>query len=69
MDNRAGLDPAAAARIEAITAKHRILADVLQWGLVHRPPLVVADVITQDEYTHDVVVPYVDGLFLVYDTT
>jgi hypothetical protein len=29
----------------------------------------VLDVITQDEYTHDVVVSSDDGQFLVYDTT
>ena len=27
------------------------------------------DLVVQDEYTHDVVVPYDDELFLVYDTT
>ena len=30
---------------------------------------IVLDVIVQDEFTHDVIVPYRDGLFLVYDTT
>jgi len=28
----------------------------------------VAEVITQDEFTHDVIVPY-KNIFLVYDTT
>jgi len=32
-------------------------------------PQVVADVIVQDEFTHDVVVPWREGLVLVYDTT
>jgi hypothetical protein len=31
-------------------------------------PQIVAEVITQDEFTHDVIVPY-KNLFLVYDTT
>jgi len=50
---------------------HRTLGDVLAWagrqpeGFI---PQVVAEVVTQDEYTHDVIVPY-DGLYLVYDTT
>ncbi len=51
---------------------HRGLADVLAWAAtkpkseVH--PQNVAEVITQDEYNHDIIVPYRD-LFLVYDTT
>ena len=29
----------------------------------------LAEVVVQDEYTHDVVVPWGDGLWLVYDCT
>lgn len=53
-------------------ATHSGLKQVLSWAAskpkdqVH--PAIVAEVITQDEYTHDVVVPY-RGIFLVYDTT
>lgn len=32
-------------------------------------PQVVADVIIQDEFTHDVIVPWRDEVVLVYDTT
>jgi hypothetical protein len=52
--------------------KHKGLSDVLSWaatkpkGEVH--PQIVAEVIAQDEYTHDVIVPY-RNVFLVYDTT
>jgi hypothetical protein len=51
---------------------HSSLGDVLSWAgkkpksEVHRH--LVAEVITQDEYTHDVIVPY-KHMFLVYDTT
>ena len=31
-------------------------------------PQIVSEVITQDEYTHDVIIPFRD-LFLVFDTT
>jgi hypothetical protein len=55
--------------LEEAVARHRTLADAVAWGLMHTPPLVVADVVTQDEYTHDVVLPYRDGRFVVYDTT
>ncbi len=53
-------------------ADHSGLRDVIAWaatkpkGQVH--PQTVAEVITQDEYTHDVIVPYRD-VFLVYGTT
>ena len=53
-------------------ANHKGLADVLAWAAtkprsdVH--PRTVAEVITQDEFTHDIIVPYRD-VFLVYDTT
>ena len=53
-------------------AGHKGLTDVLAWAAakpkadVH--PQIVAEVITQDEFTHDVIVPY-RNVFLVYDTT
>jgi hypothetical protein len=52
--------------------RHTGLNQVLEWtatkpkGEVH--PQYVAEVVTQDEFTHDVIVPY-RNLFLVYDTT
>jgi hypothetical protein len=45
------------------------LLEVINWGLACRPPALVAEVLAQDEYTHDVVVRWRDGLVLVYDTT
>ena len=52
--------------------RHSGLKEVLKWAAgkpqteVH--PRYVADVITQDEFTHDIIVPY-RNVFLVYDTT
>ena len=31
------------------------LARVLPWGMAHKPPWIVVDVVIQDEYTHDVI--------------
>jgi hypothetical protein len=49
------------------------LKAVMNWALSHPPgtfiPAVVAEVIVQDEFTHDVIVPWRDGLVLVYDST
>jgi hypothetical protein len=45
-----------------------ILQDVIRWGFSQKPPSNVADVVIQDEFTHDVVLPW-RGVFLVFDTT
>jgi hypothetical protein len=60
--DRVGLTPAQRQALEAVLASQHILQDVVRWRMV-------ATVVTQDEYTHDVVVPWDDGLYLVYDTT
>ena len=71
--NRANLSPAQIAQIESELAEHRTLSDVLNWGLKQPEgtvlPQIVADVIVQDEYSHDVIVPWRDGLVIVYGTT
>ena len=47
----------------------RTLEDVVRWGLSSSPPRLVQDVVIQDEYTHDVVLAFSDGVYLVYDAT
>jgi len=69
LDDRVGLAEAERAALEALIAGHHTLAEVLRWALDHEPPRLVAEVVVQDEYTHDVVLPYRDALHLVYDTT
>lgn len=71
--NHADLSAEETARIEAELSGQQNLNDVMRWAL-SRPagvftPSVVAAVVVQDEFTHDVIVPYRDGLVLVYDTT
>lgn len=60
------------AKLESELAKHKTLRQVLTWATAKPKsdflPQIVSEVITQDEFTHDVVIPYKD-LFLVYDTT
>jgi hypothetical protein len=58
-----------AARLRALVRGQRTLEDVVRWGLALSPPVLVADVVAQDEYTHDVLVPHPGGVWLVYDTT
>ena len=45
------------------------LAEVLDWARAQEPPRIVAEIVTQDEYTHDVVLPFEDDHFLVFDAT
>jgi len=47
----------------------RTLGDVLSWLRAQTPPRTVDEIVTQDEYTHDVVLPFDDHSWLVYDTT
>ena len=71
--NQANLSQDTIAEIEARLPDQQNLKDVMNWALSQPlgtfTPQVVADVIVQDEFTHDVVVPWRDGLVLVYDTT
>lgn len=59
-------------KLEKILAKHLTLGNVLTWANSQDKsdfiPNIVDEVITQDEYTHDVIIPFQD-FFLVYDTT
>jgi hypothetical protein len=57
------------ARFRIALRELRTLAGVLDWLRVQEPPRLVADIVTQDEYTHDVVVPWSERLVLVFDAT
>jgi hypothetical protein len=71
--NHAHLSSDDVADIAAELSEQENLGDVMSWALSAPSgafiPSVVAEVIVQDEFTHDVVVPWRDGLVLVYDTT
>ena len=45
------------------------LQEVVRWGFSLAPPRDVAAVVVQDELSHDVVLPWRDGLYLAFDTT
>jgi hypothetical protein len=63
IDDRAGLSRDELEALEQAIARQVTLADVIRWAI--EP---VADVVVQDEYTHDIVVPW-GARWLVYDTT
>jgi hypothetical protein len=56
-------------RAQTGLGEQRTLADVLRWGREQSPPRTVVEIITQDEYTHDVVMPFEGGHFLAFDAT
>ena len=55
--------------VRGVLCHHATLQDVLEWCQRQTPPRDLADVVVQDEFTHDIVVEHSLGLFAVYDTT
>ena len=68
MTDRAGLPAEIQAALHAQLAPLTTLQAVLAWAFSLSPPSDVADVVIQDEYTHDVVLPW-NRVWLVFDTT
>ncbi len=66
--DHADLDQAERDRWLGALAELNSLARVFTWARAHVPPGGVEEILTQDEYTHDVVIP-VSGRYLVFDTT
>jgi len=45
------------------------LERALNWGRARHPPSDIEEILTQDEYTHDVVMRVSASRYLVFDTT
>lgn len=71
--NHANLTAERLAIIESELPEQPTLLDVFNWGRQKASgalaPEVFTEVIVQDEFTHDAIVPWRDGLFLVYGAT
>jgi hypothetical protein len=71
--NYANLSPDVIAEIEGELSEQHTLKDLMSWALSDSGkrfvPGVVKEVVVQDEFTHDVIVPWGPELVLVYDTT
>jgi hypothetical protein len=65
----AGLEVGTLQSVAAEMAGLGSLERVLNWGRSLTPPRDIEEILTQDEYTHDVVMRYDQELFLVFDTT
>lgn len=72
IENLANLTEKEFSEIENELATLKTLGQVLIWASAKPKgdflPKIVAEVVQQDEFTNDVVIPYKD-LFLVFDTT
>ncbi len=66
---RASRAPAQFAALAETLGTHRSIKHALDWLAAHDPPLAPSDMVTQDEFSHDIMIGYDDGLWLVYDVT
>jgi hypothetical protein len=64
----AGMAPERVARL-SLVVRLDTLEDVLRFGFTQRPAWELAEVIVQDEFTHDVIIEGPAPAFLVFDTT
>ena len=69
LHDHAGLGDDIRTKLEAVVQPLRTLADVLAWARTTVPPSTVVEIITQDEYTHDVVLESSGSPYLAFDTT
>jgi hypothetical protein len=67
--DRVAAPPAVLTALRRELARLHNLGDVLTWARNLVPPVTAPTVVTQDEYTHDVVVAWRDGLTLAFDVT
>lgn len=67
--DRAQLEPTEREQLAAEIADQTTLGDVLEWGLAQKPVRQPEEIVTQDEYTHDVVIPIRPPLYLAYDVS
>ncbi len=69
IENRAGLARGDFVRIAGSVASHNSIKHAVDWLRGHNPPLAPSGMVTQDEFSHDILVSYPGELWLVYDTT
>jgi len=67
--DHASLPAAERAVLTAAVQSLRTLAEVLTWARTQHPVRSVAEIVTQDEYTRDVVLEAAGWPYLAFDTT
>ena len=66
--NRASLPDAQFEPLREILSRQTSMERALVWFFSSRPPLAPVDMVAQDEFSYDLLVPFTDGLTLSYDT-
>ncbi len=69
IENRAGLPSGQLETLVQAVSRQTSIKHAVDWLATHRPPLTIEDMVTQDEFSHDILAPYPEGLYLVYDVT
>ena len=69
IEDHIGLGPSELAELTATLSGLTTLERVLSWARGQTPPRAIDEILTQDEYTHDVVLSASEGRYLVFDTT
>jgi len=69
VENHADLRAAAFVPMRDVVQAHRTMERALAWFFAQMPPLAPEDLIAQDEFSYDLIVPYRDGLYLSYSTS
>jgi hypothetical protein len=69
LENRAHLPKDKFDPLAQVVAEHRSIKHALDWLQSLEPPLTFSDIVTQDEFSHDILIEYLQGLYLVYDVT
>lgn len=45
------------------------LEQIMTWGMKHDPPLLIAEMVQQDEFTLDVILPLAPDVYVIYGVT
>lgn len=67
VENRANLPHGEFDAVARAVERHATMERALAWFAAHSPRLVPEDLIVQDEFSFDLLVPYRNGLYLCYD--
>ena len=67
--NHANITEAQAMALVGHVRSLATLEEVVRWGLALPESRMILEVVVQDEFTHDVVMEWRDGLYLIFDTT
>jgi hypothetical protein len=69
IENQAALDKDEVSGLESMLRPLTTLERVVRWAFSLVPPRDITEVVVQDEFSHDVVLAWTSGRYLVFDTT